>query len=143
VRLSTATSTSPAARRAAAGSVLAVGVLVGGLVSAAPVGAAVATPSAPAHHAVASHRHNSAQAAHVMKHKLHKLRMCESGNHYHINTGNGYYGAYQFAKSTWHSLGYHGLPSHAKPKTQDAAAKKLHSSQGWHPWPVCSKKEHL
>jgi hypothetical protein len=78
-----------------------------------------------------------------MAHKLHKLRTCESGNRYHINTGNGYYGAYQFAKSTWHWLGYHGLPSKAKAKTQDAAAKKLHASQGWHPWPVCSKREHL
>jgi hypothetical protein len=78
-----------------------------------------------------------------MTHKLRKLRHCESGGRYHINTGNGYYGAYQFAKSTWHSLGFHGLPSDAKKSKQDAAAKKLHASQGWHPWPVCSKKEHL
>ena len=26
----------------------------------------------------------------------HRLRMCESSNNYSINTGNGYYGAYQF-----------------------------------------------
>jgi hypothetical protein len=29
----------------------------------------------------------------TMSAKLHKLRDCESGNHFHINTGNGYYGA--------------------------------------------------
>jgi resuscitation-promoting factor RpfA len=113
---------------------------------AAPVGAAAAAhQSATVRHAAVS-RHSAAshrKAARVMNHKLRKLRTCESGDRYHINTHNGYYGAYQFAKSTWHGLGYHGLPSHAKAKTQDAAAKKLHAKQGWHPWPVCSKKEHL
>lgn len=32
---------------------------------------------------------------------LSKLRACESGGNYQINTGNGYYGAYQFAAATW------------------------------------------
>jgi hypothetical protein len=126
--------------RTAAGSVLAAGVLVGGLVAAAPAGAASATP-AVVHHPAAAHRHHAAQR--VMDHKLRKLRHCESGGRYHINTGNGYYGAYQFAASTWHGLGFHGLPSKAKAKTQDAAARRLHAKQGWHPWPVCSKKENL
>jgi hypothetical protein len=112
--------------------------------SAAPAGAAAHTPSTGGHHAAASHHHHHQSAHHrVMTHKLHRLRHCESGGRYHINTGNGYYGAYQFAKPTWHGLGYHGLPSEAKKKVQDAAAKKLHHQQGWHPWPVCSKKEHL
>jgi hypothetical protein len=123
--------------RTAAGSVLAAGVLFGGLVGAAPAGAVTASPAAAHHH----HHHHKAQR--VMNHKLRRLRECESGGRYHIDTGNGYYGAYQFAASTWHSLGYHGLPSKAKARKQDAAAKKLHASQGWHPWPVCSKKEHL
>ena len=30
------------------------------------------------------------------------LRNCESGGDYQKNTGNGYYGAYQFSLSTWH-----------------------------------------
>jgi hypothetical protein len=126
--------------RTTAGSVLAAGVLLGGLVGAAPVGAAAAGPALGHHPTVANQHHHKAK---VMNHKLRRLRECESGGRYHIDTGNGYYGAYQFARSTWRSLGYHGLPSRAKASKQDAAAKKLHASQGWHPWPVCSKKEHL
>lgn len=50
-----------------------------------------------------------------------KLRQCESGGNYATNTGNGYYGAYQFSLSTWQRLGYSGLPSSAPPAQQDAA----------------------
>jgi uncharacterized protein YabE (DUF348 family) len=32
---------------------------------------------------------------------LYKLRMCETHDNYQANTGNGYYGAYQFLISTW------------------------------------------
>lgn len=32
---------------------------------------------------------------------LQKLRQCESGGNYRTNTGNGFYGAYQFMISTW------------------------------------------
>jgi resuscitation-promoting factor RpfA len=71
------------------------------------------------------------------------IRQCESGGNYATNTGNGYYGAYQFSRSTWQGLGYRGLPSKARKRKQDRAAKRLHKEQGWHPWPVCSKKEHL
>jgi hypothetical protein len=35
---------------------------------------------------------------------LYKLRMCESHGNYQTNTGNGYYGAYQFSAGTWSSL---------------------------------------
>ena len=34
-----------------------------------------------------------------------KVRQCESGGYYGINTGNGYYGAYQFAAGTWRGIG--------------------------------------
>ncbi len=50
-----------------------------------------------------------------------KLRTCESGGNYQDNTGNGYYGAYQFSLGTWQSLGYSGLPSDASPSVQDQA----------------------
>jgi uncharacterized protein YabE (DUF348 family) len=50
-----------------------------------------------------------------------KLRTCESGGNYADNTGNGYYGAYQFSLSTWQRLGYSGLPSSAPPSMQDQA----------------------
>ncbi|SNQ46288.1 Transglycosylase-like protein [Frankia canadensis] len=69
-----------------------------------------------------------------------KLRQCESGGNYSINTGNGFYGAYQFDPQTWHGLGYSGLPHQAAPATQDAAAAKLYNSRGWSPWPSCSRK---
>lgn len=52
---------------------------------------------------------------------LYKLRQCETGGNYQTNTGNGYYGAYQFSISTWQSLGYSGLPSNAAPNVQDQA----------------------
>jgi resuscitation-promoting factor RpfA len=64
--------------------------------------------------------------------------MCESGGNYAINTGNGYYGAYQFAVGTWNSLGFAGYPNQAAPATQDAAVAKLWRLEGWAPWPGCA-----
>jgi len=69
-----------------------------------------------------------------------KLRMCESSGNYAVNTGNGYYGAYQFNLATWQGLGYSGLPSNAAPAVQDQAAQRLYDSRGWEPWPACSAK---
>lgn len=73
-----------------------------------------------------------------------RLRGCESGGNYATNTGNGYYGAYQFALGTWRStldrmgVSFGGLPSEAPPSLQDAAARSLQSRAGWAPWPSCS-----
>ena len=72
--------------------------------------------------------------------QLYRLRMCESGGNYRINTGNGYYGAYQFSLSTWRSLGYPGYPNQATPAVQDAAVRKLYARAGWSPWPVCGRR---
>jgi Transglycosylase-like domain len=102
------------------GAALALGLMVSSVATAAPVG-----------------------ASEPMKTQLHKLRVCESGNNYHENTGNGYYGAYQFAGSTWHSLGFAGRPDHAKASTQNRAAEKMHHRNGWSAWPSCSRTEHL
>jgi hypothetical protein len=68
------------------------------------------------------------------------LRQCESGGNYQENTGNGFYGAYQFSASTWTNLGYPGRPDQAPPATQDAAAQKLQARSGWGQWPACSRK---
>jgi len=68
------------------------------------------------------------------------LRQCESGGNYQDNTGNGFYGAYQFTEQTWQSLGLSGLPSQAPPAVQDDAAKRLQARDGWGPWPACSRK---
>ncbi|HEX4017666.1 MAG TPA: transglycosylase family protein [Frankiaceae bacterium] len=65
------------------------------------------------------------------------IRQCESGGNYSTNTGNGYYGAYQFTQGTWNSLGYSGTPSDASPATQDAAAAQLAARSGFGQWPVC------
>lgn len=62
------------------------------------------------------------------------IRQKESGGNYAENTGNGYYGAYQFDLGTWQSLGYPGRPDQAPPAEQDAAAQKLHSERGFGPW---------
>ncbi len=66
------------------------------------------------------------------------LRECESGDNYQADTGNGYYGAYQFSASTWWEIGFSGLPSTAPQPVQDEAAKVLLARQGWGAWPVCS-----
>jgi hypothetical protein len=66
-----------------------------------------------------------------------QIRQCESGGNYATNTGNGYYGAYQFSQQTWNGLGYSGVPSDAPPAVQDAAAAQLAGSAGFGQWPVC------
>lgn len=61
--------------------------------------------------------------------------MCESGGDYSINTGNGYYGGYQFDSGTWDA---YGDPAYAEahlapPAVQDAAA----ASVPYDAWPNC------
>ena len=68
------------------------------------------------------------------------LRQCESGGNYQENTGNGFYGAYQFAASTWTSMGYPGRPDQEPPAMQDQAAQRLQARSGWGQWPACSRK---
>ncbi|MEP6852177.1 MAG: transglycosylase family protein [bacterium] len=63
-----------------------------------------------------------------------RLRQCESGNNYAINTGNGYYGAYQFDLATWRSVGGTGYPNRASSGEQDARALILYRMRGWQPW---------
>jgi hypothetical protein len=97
-------------------------------------GAALAAPAVPG---------SAAQAgpyAAPTADQLAELRGCESSDNYTIDTGNGYYGAYQFDLGTWHGLGYKGYPNDASPATQDAAASQLEEGRGWEPWPACSQK---
>lgn len=60
---------------------------------------------------------------------------CESGGDYSINTGNGYYGAYQFDSGTWDAYGdpAYAEASDAPPAVQDAAA----ASVPYDAWPNC------
>lgn len=62
------------------------------------------------------------------------LRQCESSGRYDINTGNGYFGAYQFDLSTWHSVGGTGYPYQASSAEQDYRALYLYRMRGWQPW---------
>jgi hypothetical protein len=78
-----------------------------------------------------------AAAAPASADTLSTIRQCESGGNYAINTGNGFYGAYQFTQQTWNGLGYSGLPSDAPPAVQDQAAAQLLAQSGNSPWPVC------
>lgn len=63
-----------------------------------------------------------------------ELRMCESTNRYTVNTGSGYYGAYQFDLPTWNSVGGTGYPHEAAPAEQDYRALYLYRMRGWQPW---------
>mgnify|MGYP000843717272 CR=1 FL=1 len=68
------------------------------------------------------------------------LAQCESGGNWSINTGNGFYGMYQFTLETWQSLGGTGYPHEADAATQTAMAKKLQAQAGWGQWPGCADK---
>ena len=63
------------------------------------------------------------------------IRQGESGGNYADNTGNGYYGAYQFSLGTWRGVGGSGLPSDASPAEQDMRAQMLYNERGCSPWP--------
>jgi len=65
------------------------------------------------------------------------LATCESGDTPTEDTGNGFYGMYQFTIGTWDSLGGSGLPSDASAATQTALAEKLYTEAGSGQWPVC------
>lgn len=74
---------------------------------------------------------------------LARLRKCESGGRYDRNSGNGYYGAYQYNISTWANYGGYRLPSDAPAAMQDERAWQTYQKRGWQPWPSCSKSQGL
>lgn len=78
------------------------------------------------------------------------VRTCESHNNYAINTGNGFFGAYQFTISTWDwvagLIGRPDLigvrPDLAAPWDQDRMAQALAfevDGGGLQHWPVCGR----
>ncbi|MFB8229973.1 transglycosylase family protein [Cellulosimicrobium sp. NPDC055967] len=68
------------------------------------------------------------------------LAQCESGGNPATNTGNGYYGLYQFSASTWRAMGGSGLPSEASAAEQTQRAQALQARSGWGQWPACARK---
>ncbi|GAB2742243.1 transglycosylase family protein [Nocardioides pakistanensis] len=72
-----------------------------------------------------------------------RLAQCESGQRWHINTGNGYYGGLQFSPSTWRAFGGRKFARNAHramPREQIRIAEKVRRAQGWGAWPHCSRK---
>jgi uncharacterized protein YabE (DUF348 family) len=69
-----------------------------------------------------------------------QLAQCESGGNPSTNTGNGYYGLYQFSLSTWQAVGGSGLPSEASAAEQTKRAQILQQRAGWGQWPHCAAK---
>lgn len=67
------------------------------------------------------------------------LRKCESSGNYRADTGNGFYGAYQFTLDTWRSVGGTGNPAHASREEQDYRALVLYMQRGAQPWPSCGR----
>lgn len=68
---------------------------------------------------------------------LRAVRWCESRGRYGLSTGNGFYGAYQFALRSWFAVGGRGYPHLAEPAEQDYRAVRLLWIQGRGAWPVC------
>lgn len=71
---------------------------------------------------------------------LAKLRSCEAGGNYNRNSGNGYYGAYQYDISTWANYGGYARPDQAPASVQDQKAYETYKRRGWQPWPGCTRK---
>ncbi|MCK9794784.1 transglycosylase family protein [Isoptericola sp. 4D.3] len=69
-----------------------------------------------------------------------QLAECESGGDPTTNTGNGYYGLYQFSAQTWQAMGGSGLPSENSAAEQTRLAQKLQAQSGWGQWPACAAK---
>jgi len=70
---------------------------------------------------------------------LQAIAACESGGNPSTNTGNGFYGKYQFTQETWQSVGGTGNPAGASEAEQDRRAAQLYAQQGASPWPVCGQ----
>ncbi|HEY0816272.1 MAG TPA: transglycosylase family protein [Pseudonocardia sp.] len=72
-----------------------------------------------------------------------RVAQCESGGHWNINTGNGFFGGLQFTASTWRSFGgvqFAATPQQASREQQIVVAERVLAGQGWRAWPVCSRK---
>jgi hypothetical protein len=70
---------------------------------------------------------------------LEAIAACESGGDPTTDTGNGFYGKYQFTLETWAAVGGSGNPAHASEAEQDRRAAILYDQAGPSPWPVCGR----
>ena len=70
---------------------------------------------------------------------LEAIAACESGGNPGTNTGNGFYGKFQFTLQTWASVGGSGNPASASEAEQNKRAALLYAREGASPWPVCGR----
>ena len=70
---------------------------------------------------------------------LEAIAACESGGDPTTDTGNGFYGKYQFTQATWQSVGGTGNPAQSSEAEQDRRAARLYAQAGSSPWPVCGQ----
>lgn len=71
---------------------------------------------------------------------LHRLAMCETGGKMdNPNTGNGYFGYFQFDAGTWWSVGGEGYPHQHPYEVQRDLARTLILQAGWGRFPACSR----
>lgn len=71
------------------------------------------------------------------------LARCESGERWHIATGNGYFGGLQMDMTFWRRHGglqYAARPDLASRAAQIAVAEAGLAVQGFGAWPVCSRR---
>jgi hypothetical protein len=70
---------------------------------------------------------------------LEAIATCESGGNPQTDTGNGFYGKYQFTLATWQAVGGAGNPAQASETEQDRRAAALLAQAGPGQWPVCGQ----
>ena len=76
---------------------------------------------------------------HTASPTLEAIAACESGGNPDTDTGNGFYGKYQFDLPTWQAVGGRGNPADASEAEQDRRAAILYDRAGASPWPVCGR----
>lgn len=70
---------------------------------------------------------------------LEAIAACESGGNPRTDTGNGFYGKYQFTLATWQAVGGSGNAAQASETEQDRRAATLLAQAGPGQWPVCGQ----
>lgn len=101
------------------------------------VAAGILTPQVSATAPAAPTGVSDEVAAWASSPKAMAVKFCESTNNYAINTGNGYYGAWQFDHPSWHANGggqFAEYPHEATPEQQDLVAYTYFQKAGWGPW---------
>ena len=86
-------------------------------------------------HRLRKHRRADSTASPVLE----AIAACESGGNPATDTGNGFFGKYQFTEATWQAVGGTGNPAAAPEAEQDRRAAQLYAQAGPSQWPVCGR----